>query len=414
MNRQRHILNRSQQLDWRRRSGFTLIELLVVIVIIAILASMIIVVFGQTGQNARIAGTETVLKELDSALQDRLGGFERANLRSEVNSFLVSADVDPSASGIQSLASLGMGYSEGESLYRMLVYRGAFPQRIQDLWGFDGADNGFSDSPRRLRRGDDAPLLGIIRRILIEKYSLNLANSTDRTRLTNFLTPGNSDFLFGGATGSSELLYITLTEGESFGAAPVDLDLVPDLYVANTDIGDQTDPDHDKMEEFVDGWGQPFRFYNAPTALLRPNGNVPNFSTTPASPTQPITVARYLQAQQLIHSLPKMPINVSGSMVNLAPSVYTNPLNIDPWDPIDDLRSLLSNQTQHNTFESRFHSVNTYYTPLIVSVGPDERLGLFEPDDTGGTNGTNRLCKVISGQVSDIFDNLTNKQRGGL
>lgn len=105
----------------RPRRAFTLIELLVVIAIIALLASMALVAYGRVGENARIAGTKTLIKQLDSALKDRLESFRRYDFRS--------------------LAQSTWGYSgrrdELEIWFRKVRYREEFPQRFQELYGHD-------------------------------------------------------------------------------------------------------------------------------------------------------------------------------------------------------------------------------------------------------------------------------------
>ncbi len=372
MQRRRQMMNSSKRPNVfraaSRRGGFTLIELFVVVVILSILASMIVVVFGQTGNNARTAGTQTLIKQLDSVLKDRLEGFRRYNFRSEAQQFTFSRGLNPASYPVSTM----------EVVVRKLRYRGAFPQRVQDLYGFDNQAD--PTNPSASVNNDNAPLWWAIRNAY---PSLDLRPSGDLS----------------GPNGSSELLYLSLTLGESFGAAPLDLDQIDGKYLRDTD--------NDKVPEFLDGWEKPLRFYNFPTALLRPNGNVPDPTATPPDPGEPLLATDYQLASYLITSLPPLPATAPQRAANN----YETPLNIDPYDPIGEIGTLLANPSD---FERNYHSINTFYTPLIISGGADEQLGLHEPDATGGTNGINRLCKVLNRSNPDsIYDNLTNQQRGG-
>lgn len=359
------------------RKAFTLIELLVVISIMALLTAMFVVVMARTTENARVAGTRTLIRLLDSALQDRIEGFRSANLRT------VATRTFPSLSGSPELA---------EALYRNIVFRSTFPQRFQDLYGYDG---------QATPATDNAPLYSIV----VSK--LNQATADLERNVS-----------------SSELLYLILTEGESYGVPSLNLDGIDARYVADTD--------GDGLMEFVDGWGNQIRFYNFPTGLLRPDGNLP------IGTGQPITVANYTLARVLWRSLPPLPVDMSNNPTALPgdPDNYSHPLNADPFDPLGEIE--LAFNTGGTTFptptltaarfQQQFHPLNTFSTPLIVSAGPDEQLGLYEPNLYALSKGTNpsassmpqtsnvldRLAVVNTTFVDDIYDNLTNQQRGGL
>ena len=358
------------------RRGFTLIELLVVISIMALLTAMFVVVMARTTENARVAGTRTLIRLLDSALQDRIEGFRSANLRT------VATRTFPSLSGSPELA---------EALYRNIVFRSTFPQRYQDLYGYDG---------QATPTTDNAPLFSVVRTKLNQPV-------TDLERNVS----------------SSELLYLILTEGESYGVPSLNLDGIDARYVADTD--------GDGLMEFVDGWGNQIRFYNFPTGLLRPSGNLPLLMG------QPISVSNYTLARVLIRSLPPLPLDMSNNPTSLPGNLanYSHPLNADPLDPLGEIEIAINagvmfpaptlNATR---FQQQFHPLNTFSTPLIVSAGADERLGLYEPNLFALSKGANpssssmpqttnvldRLAVVDPSFVDDLYDNLTNQQRGGL
>jgi len=63
--------------------------------------------------------------------------------------------------------------------------------------------------------------------------------------------------------------------------------------------------------------------------------------------------------------------------------------------------------------ETNYHTPDTWHTPLIISGGADEELGLLEPtDDSGGNFGNLAQLKSSAGSVRDSFtDNITNRNR---
>ncbi|MEZ6067501.1 MAG: hypothetical protein R3B90_17730 [Planctomycetaceae bacterium] len=168
------------------------------------------------------------------------------------------------------------------------------------------------------------------------------------------------------------------------------------------------------LPSFVDGWERELVFYNAPTALLRPNGNQDTSGGPPNPPVrEPINRTDYDNARTLITTLPSF--SVSGA--TLAWDDYTSPLNIDPLDPYGTIGTSPANDDE-STFERLIHAIDTYYTPLIISPGPDGETGLFAPDDTDNGGGVDsdvhrRLGKIDPSRIERIYDNLTNQQRGG-
>ncbi|MFV0443130.1 MAG: type II secretion system protein [Planctomycetaceae bacterium] len=362
------------------RRAFTLIELLVVIAILALLASMALVAYGRVGETARVAGTKTLIKQLDSTLQERMESFRRYDFRPLAQSFSGYSGTN---------ASYGF-----VAIFKTVAYRQEFPQRFQDLYGMDNDPGDRMSSPPKAKL-DNSPLWTIV-----------MSRVPPGTLSDNIATPGNQYHL-----SNAELLYLFLTEASSYGLPPLDISLISPQYIV--------DEDDDSFPEFRDGWNQPVRFYNAPTALLRPNGNL--YDETPGSMTltgQNILPDDYANARTLIRSLPSfIPDTPMGSPTQVSWNNYLSPLNTDPLDYLGILPAFWDGDptdtslTREGLFEANFHSFNTFYTPLIVSAGPDQLLGLYEPTATTGTNGIDRLGKVSV--APDIYDNLTNNQRGG-
>ena len=181
----------------------------------------------------------------------------------------------------------------------------------------------------------------------------------------------------GGPSESSEVLYFLLTKANVPGYEPVGVDAFTSAEVRDTD--------NDGMLEFIDSWGQPLRFYRWPTRLLKPTGD-------DGDDNNASDINRDL-ASSLISGLPRLPAQ----------------LNQDLDDPL----GLLSNgnwttsggvTVDRARFETDFHTVTTYWSPLIVSPGPDLQLGLGEPN----AGGTARLAAPASSDYSLVYDNISN------
>ena len=366
----------------RRRAGFTIVELLVVILIIAAMIAISVAVLGDSVTEARIQATRSTIRQLDSMLQTRVETFGRLNLGPQAQQFKFLYD---NASPTNSPPAVSLKVAE--IIVRKDRYRGAFPQREVDLWGLDGVPNTV----------DDAPLWAIWNgRLSINNPSTGNPYRNDHNPLTE----------------SSELLYLALTEGTVFGGPSLGIDRIPAEHVQDTD--------GDSMLEFVDEWGQPLRFYNWPTRLIRPGGE------TSSPPSTPVTFAGIGVAYYTVTAGALMP-GIPDTATDLNFDNYAHPLNQDPDDPTGALVAaqnfsgiardpfnlgMLSNQAQPVT-EDFYGTLDTYYTPLIVSGGPDESLGLNEPT----TPGPERLAQPLATGIGDtanldlLYDNITNRQR---
>jgi len=166
---------------------------------------------------------------------------------------------------------------------------------------------------------------------------------------------------------SAEMLYRLITDTDTFGTAAEDAEQFTAAEVNDTD--------GDGRMEFVDGWGNPIRYYPYPTRLFKPDGNVPSNASD---------VDRTKGARVLFNAL-------------LEPDGTTDPLDHDPDDPYGVLPANAFNETS-------LHTPQTYHVPLVVSAGPDERLGLFEPHDRANFG---HLAKP-NGNTDDLYDNISN------
>jgi len=356
-----------------RRSGFTLIELLVVLAIITILLSISWAVYGTAVESARADATRATIRQLDSALQERHKAFQRVNLKSQAKLFKSRYD---NSSPVNNPAAVSLEVAE--IIVRKDRFKAAFPQRLEDLWGFDGVAN----------TSDDAPLWAVWK----AKTGFSARNAT---------APDPFE--------SSELLYLALTNGGSFGAPTLTLDKLRAQHVR--------DANGNGLNEIYDEWGFPLRFYNWPTRLVRPGGET---SAGPPIDLADITVANFRAAAlPLMPTLPKITSDLSYDF-----NTFVNhQLNIDPQDPTGALLAAqnattpgigrnpftLGSVTNQRALTEEFYGTfDTYSLPLIVSAGPDGQLGLTEPA-LAGTGGQARLAEP-TGSRDFLYDNITNAQ----
>jgi hypothetical protein len=165
------------------------------------------------------------------------------------------------------------------------------------------------------------------------------------------------------AADSAEVL-LSVLSGHDFGPAGKETEIRFEKH-------ELADTDGDGKPELVDGWKRPFRYYLWPTRLLKPNGH------DPAKPNGGVTREF---ASALFSNLP----------------ANDEDLNLDPDDPFAVIAKL---------DESRFHTFSTFHAPLVVSAGPDDKLGLLEPyarQDFG------HLAKPTKDKAA-LKDNLTNQ-----
>lgn len=355
------------------RTGFSLVEILIVIGIIGLMVVLIVFAMGPSLQTARINSTRTTIAKLHDIIQKRVDAIIRMDVSVEA----------------KKLAGMNSGLSEkaAEFLIRQNLYKQALPQRPEDLTGLDGPNGGGSDN---------AP---------IRAAWINAGGQA-----TSPTSPIDREL-------NSELLLFALTQGGQLRVLPNGKSYtVPTLDIGQINTRHVQDTDGNGLNEFVDAWNQPLRFYSAPTRLIRSGG--PNSMPPPA--LSPITATDLQRASILISGLPN-------------DTSDTGPNGRDPFDPTGTLSttsffassfSLSSKDINNNNLtlnncpafgETEYHTPNTYYVPLIVSIGPDGQsgaanpLGLFEPTDI--TAAGRHLGMVDTANADGLTDNITNRQQ---
>ncbi len=397
------------------RAGFSLVELLIVMTIMAILASLSFVVLTKSGEAAREAATKTTMRILSGALREKVDGFH------EITAGVSQIDPDVSNTGTKTRVfreniaqfktsfrannpGVVLPYDQAiEAYVRKTMFKSLFPQRLEDLYGYNGVSNNGS--------GDDSPLLA----------RMYQGGSLIPTSWLARNGSGNP------AADSSELLYLILTEGDVLGLPTAELGGIDNSMIGDTD--------GDGNLEFLDGWGQPLQFYNWPTRLLKDDGV--NYTGTVSFGSPSVT---YTTTSLLISNLPK--IGGAASNTNATGTASRNRIDRDPDDPARWLLrtpadpaawltkvppvgyqfNLSGTNDAQRFYPTFYHDVATATMPLVVSAGPDGVLGLYLPTAktfngvvTGGpSDGIDRLARVI--QTPDdclgLGDNITNQQRG--
>jgi prepilin-type N-terminal cleavage/methylation domain-containing protein len=369
-------------------AAFTLIEILVVVAIIGILLGMMGAVVRNSFRKAREAATIATIQKIDGLLQDRLAGFARwfetsPDIRRRVEAFeaqlanltednlgnndgTLQPFEDLNGNGMNDRGVLRLSRKVIEAYLRKRLFREQFPQRFEEM----------------LPNSNVVPATTALPAVMASDPQITFDATKHRRR-----------------TESSALLYYSLTKMPVYGVPPV----------GESDFGtnEVRDTDGDGLLEFVDGWGRPLRFYRWPTRLLKPNGaygidGVPgNGGTTFASygalGTDDVVIPTNIRelAGLLIDGLPSGPA-VPGQW---------DILSEDPDDPAGEIMTELKRQFAsgvhaYPTFpasspsspgryqEPYYPTLDTYSTPLIVSVGADGVAEGDAPDSTDGLDET--------------------------
>jgi prepilin-type N-terminal cleavage/methylation domain-containing protein len=355
-----------------RRSGFTLIEMLVVLAIVLLLFGLAFGAYSQAVHTAKVDSTRTTILQLHRAIMWRSENFSRQNFRTAAQALQFQYDSAGNPSPNDKLPL---------ELAKILVvknqFRGTFPQRLEDLFGIDGQPGTDDDSvlwERWKRTCNDNGLLVTDADIRPTGHRIDLENS--------------------------ELLYLFLKSG-SFDEGAFDVDRIKLRHVR--------DANNNGHPEIIDDWENPLRFYNWPTRLVRPGGN-----------GQPIDQEVFTQtARQFLAFAgpPKTP-------VPFPHDEYNHPLNSDADDPFGSLAAaqtatgMLGAQFGLNTNkygsapnvvmcppfdEAHYHTLDTYCVPLIISAGPDGRLGLIDPTEQSSHERRNADIESID----ETFDNVS-------
>jgi|GEM_PF-3508836 len=326
------------------RLGFTMIEILVVLGIIGLLVTLLVTAMAPSLENARIAATKSIIAQVDQQLQRRMMAFNA-----------IDEDLQKVAEAVKANWPAGPSVPVIKVLIKENRYLAAFPQRVQDLFGMDGAIGGSNPFTA------DAPLLNVVWKNYLDENKAPLSSLTDlalpqhRARIS-----------------SSELIYLQLTQGNSLGTETYSLDGISSTYI--------TDEDGDGLMEIRDAWGNELWFYNAPTSLF------------PRDSDNRILLNQ--GARILFSSIP-------GD--NGQDTVESGELFFDPFDKLGRTSNYIDTNKQ-------FYHRNTYFSFLIVSAGPDRSHGLREPNTEENIPAQYlRLASPLS--LDELFDNITNRQQ---
>ena len=415
----------------RSRDGFTLIELMVVIAIIAVVVGTVFVTLGTTLDQAENQRGKVAINALEAGLSARMSKFADLVTKAEQDQVVGSGwfnvrlrtsnlrdGYNNLPSGTPANAPSTINTYQARSLVLHDLYRGLFPQRLEDLLGLDGVTENSVAGPDL--GDDDSPLL----QEFIDRNSAIADKEAIRAAINAGGTFGAADADPAPATVNSELLYLMLFSQPGLDARQVTDAEFPSQFII--------DSDSDGIPELYDPFEQRLVFYNAPTRLIRPGGL--GAAVTPsqfaiAKRIDNSLVGFDINAPEYAGGLPQTVVDIGGAYNSTA----THPLNIDPLDRLRLLDGAFTaafavggyygnpptTATTLQPFtETYFWTRNTGYSPLIISPGQDASLGFASPTDLtdGGSNGTgidqaDRLGFVPPGELDAISDNLTNKKR---
>lgn len=328
-----------------RRGGFTLIEIMVVVGLVAFLATILIVALRGSIGGARVQATKSTITKVSGLLRQRIEAWNRLDFDSQFE-----ANIDSLK------AQLGVSHDLAEVLARKQLYGLHFPQTWAEVNAF-----------------------------IIFKYKPIDPATGQFNPAMIFKTPTSIN----PACESSEVLLWLLTN-----------DKAPSIGYTQegTDnfTGATADTDGNGALEFVDAWGNPLRWYRWPTRLIRPGGRL-------STPTVFVPVnGDDIYAAKVL--MPDMPLSAIGAGNPIAS------LSADPDDPLGLIENAYENQIgpyfQQATFEDSYHTIGTYFSPLIVSAGPDGKMGLNEPSDRG----LGRGYWASPTPDNSYFDDITNHQ----
>jgi len=328
-----------------RRNGFTIVELMMVVGILLFLIATSAIVVRNIGNKAREKATMATIVKVNGMVLNRVEAMRKA-LDSSKNQQLIQSLVGQKYTSFVNNINYGPKYRSlpnpvVEILVRKDVFRQNLPQYIAENTGVNGA------------MGAAAGVIGADAGVSI----------------------------------SSEYLYYILTNHETYGVPPVG----EDAFTAS----EVKDTDGDGLLEFVDGWGNPLRFYRWPTRVIRPEaGGIDRaFASLFFAGLPPIPTAGFNEP---------------------------DPLSVDPDDPQSRIEhenarsgslliTLFNTSAIYNTGE--YATAGTFWLPLIVSAGEDGVLGLYEPHDEANCG---VLAQRIVGATDGVYDNITNhNQRAG-
>jgi prepilin-type N-terminal cleavage/methylation domain-containing protein len=422
------------------RSAFTLLELLIVVALIAVLMTMSVVVMASFMTQAEEEATAATILKLSRLIEQRTEAINRAFTGVQVDIAEAATRallVDPNGDGNRGDGIFGVSSRSVNILARKAFYRTQLPQHFEELLRFQSTPSLVAGMPNLLYFSVAAPRM---------RAELGLPDTTplnDPGIVSAVTAKFAKHALNGPETESSEMLYFALVASGNFGASVTAADRFTNAEVQDTD--------EDGLPEFVDSWGKPLRFYRWPTRLVdwnAPNPFQPDLSDTDDPTDVDVTIDTDSDGipdtaigQRRVLADDRAVANLLMKGLPPAPSLLPNGvlprdlLLTDPDDPVGFLYSELEKlngaggtavlATFYN--ETNFHTPDTFHTPVVISGGPDEQLGLFEPHDVANNghlaaydtdldgNGTAGESSDFAALLDLISDNLTsrNKRAGG-
>ena len=380
----------------KHRGAFTLLELLIVVSIIVILTTMSVVVMANITEQANEEATVATIRKINGLLEARIEAFDRAfGQRSSFYNRYVAAT---NALLIQKNI-YGVRPEVIDVLAKKVAFRHNFPQRHEDLlklsFGADGV------TPLTAFDASDSPISSPL-----DSNGNRIVDIVDASAISTAGNPWTGTDSPNDETVGAELLYWFLTSSGGLSQA-VAADRFTESEVADTD--------DDGLLEFVDAWGNPLRFYRWPTRMIDYDAPVtfaPDLlDLADPTDTRVITVEERKFANILMKGLPPEPTTLPNGVIP------RDMLLTDPDDPVGRIYAEMERldgtngkpllASEYNAVW--YHTPETYHTPLIVSAGTDEELGLFEPSDT--PNGGHLASVVDPADLSPLLDNLTNRNR---
>ncbi len=377
---------------------------------------MSVVVFLGILNQAEEEATSATIQKVNRLLEQRVEAFERSfkgARRTTAIQMMRSLLADPNSDGDFTDGIFGVTDAVIEILAKKALFRHEFPQRIADRTAFGVfSESTFSDTgvPTSIYLAVCAP---------IARQQLGLPDTTPLTDndVKNAVKANFSKHSASPDTESSELLYFFLLKSGSYGATSVDTDRFSDQEIK--------DSDEDGLPEFVDAWGNPLRFYRWPTRLIDVNPPVPfqpvltNLADATDTPPRVIEQAERNVANLILKGLPPAPTSLPNG------ALPRDLMLIDPDDPIGRIYTELERLDGTNGTavfrlhfnEASYHTPDTFHAPLVISAGPDGKLGLYEPNDTANFGNLAAYNNTLTvDQIIDVLmDNITsrNKISGG-